>query len=112
MGIAAYNRSTAALRRQLDAERPSSEELIIRDLNAHPKGSTRLFQATVIRPDAQGRWWLMNRPDADWAEYGRPYRSLWEIAGLYAIRFVGFGHDEHSALVIVEPDPPIERQRH
>lgn len=66
-----------------------------------------LFQATVIRLADDGKWWLMNRPDAGWSEYGIPFGTLWAIARHYRLRFVSSGSDAHSALVTVEPLPRI-----
>lgn len=103
MGIAAYNRGTAVLRRQIDASLPSSEEILLHDLNAVRKGGIVLFGPTVIRRAEDGLWWVMNHPEKGWASYGRYYPTLWAIAREYAFDFLGFGQDEHSMYVAVQP---------
>lgn len=105
MGIAAYNRGTRALQLRLDAEQPSHEMRIFRDLSdASAKGNgRRLLQGSVIRWDERGKPWLMNRADRGWAEFGLPYPSLWAIAKTWRVAFIGGGHDKHGRFIAVEP---------
>jgi hypothetical protein len=107
MGIAAYNRGTAALRREIDARFPALESLHLDDLTAVSRASATVdvFQATVIRRDDRGWWWIMNNPDHGWASYGYRYKILWKIARKFRLRFVGFGADSESAFIGVEPLP-------
>jgi hypothetical protein len=103
MGIAAYNRGSAAIRRHL-AENDRPHEFYVLDrLNTLPRGSKRPFQATVVRSDNDGQWWLMNRQQGGWSEFGYPYPSLRELCADWSIMFVGLGCDEHSFFYQVEP---------
>ena len=111
MGIAAYNRGSVVISRQIDAERPSLNALLLADLSAFGTGTGRLFQATVIRPAPDGSWWLMDRPEEGWASYGRQFKGLREIANHYALDFTGTGRDEHSEFISVQPKAEARETR-
>lgn len=101
MGIAAYNRGSACISRQLDAEypRPSAESEIRDRLNAIPKDpdATNLFQGGVVRRDRNRKdWCLMNQKEKGWSSYCIPFASLSDIARRFNIFFIGCGQDEHS----------------
>ena len=71
-----------------------------------------LGHETVIRqqhpdfapPDPhQSWWWLMNKPDKGWAEFGYPFRTLDGIAKTWRLIFIEPGRDEHSFFWKVTP---------
>ncbi len=105
MGIAAYNRGTAALSREIDQRLPTMDENKLHDLTdmSKQRGTINLFQPTVIRRAETGGWILMNRAEGGWSEHGIPFPTLWAIAKNYRLRFVGYGRDACSFFVGVEP---------
>ncbi len=64
----------------------------------------RLLAATVARYDGLV-WWLMNRPDKGFSEYGIPYSNLTDIPARWAILFGDVGQDQHGRFVRVEEAP-------
>lgn len=62
-------------------------------------GRARLFQDTVVRPDSQGFYWLMNRPEGGMASSGRRYRSLDEITELWAVELGDRTQDQHGEII-------------
>lgn len=103
MGVAAYNRGSALIRRQIAADDRPHEFYVLDRLNSLPRGSRKIFEATVIRPDESGRWWLMNRKADGWGEYGIPYDSIRELVAVWSIAIVGLGSDRHSFFYDVTP---------
>lgn len=105
MGIAAYNRGTAVICRQIDAEQQSHWARVLSDLNDSVTGTERLFAPAVARFGSDGHVYLMNKPQDGWASFGYQYRSLREIGREWAVQFTGWGQDAHSLYVNVEPKP-------
>ena len=108
MGVAAWNRGSDAVTRSIrNSHDPHSHlsafdrslAILLGDLNKAPVGSTDLFEDTVARYDEDREtWWLMNRPDKGWGEYGVPM-SLREIRKTYNVHFGEFGRDEYSLTI-------------
>lgn len=104
MGIAAYNRGTAALRRDISAQLPDHNSVVVRSINALPRGTAVLFQPTVIRLLPTGRTWcLMNRKDRGFASSCFEYGTLRELFAKWDCYVTGFGRDEHSFFYEVSP---------
>lgn len=110
MGAAAYNRGSAVIARQFDAEAPAALMVLMRDLTEVSAASdgTVVFAPTVVRLDERGGCWVMNRQDKGWGEFGYPYASVWAAAKAWRLAFVGYDRDEHSAFFRVEPLPARE----
>lgn len=110
MGVAAWNRGSEAVARFIrNSHDPHAHmsafdrslAILLDDLNKSPAGSVNLFEDTVARYDENHEtWWLMNKPDKGWGEFGIPM-SLREIRKTYNVRFGHFGRDEHSLAVVV-----------
>lgn len=99
MAVAAYNRGSDVIRRQLDRDSKSPSDCLIDDLNIHGYNSQERIamlvspgDRIVARNDGK-RWWLMNRPDNGWEEYGRPQKSLWSMMADYKLLAIGFSED-------------------
>lgn len=75
---------------------------VIANLNALPRGKTRLFGRTVIRRDAYGGWWLMNSQAKGWDSHGYHYPSIEKLIAKWNIVVTGFGGDIHSFYYTVE----------
>jgi site-specific DNA-methyltransferase (adenine-specific) len=59
--------------------------------------STRpLTDDGVIRRDEQGRWWLLNRRDRGFGEFGYSFASLEELLAAYAVTPGAEAQDEHG----------------
>ena len=103
MGIAAYDRASKTITRQIEADLARFEEhpgaAAIRErIETITPGATRLFMSTVARPDPgpSGGWLLMNRPDRGYGESARSFQSLDEIRRTYQITLGAYGQDKHS----------------
>jgi hypothetical protein len=110
MGVAAYNRGSALLAREIREEyiggRGKDWEVFedLTGLSASLPGGD--FGAeSGIRLDSAGRFWLMNRLDDGWGEYGVPYSNLREIAKSWRLWFVGWSVDRHGPFIAVSPLP-------
>jgi hypothetical protein len=55
-----------------------------------------LSDDAVVRIDEQGRYWLLNRRDRGWGEWGYWYRSLDEIHAAWAVEIGPLAEDEHG----------------
>lgn len=99
MGIAAYNRGSAALSQQFDRDlgRLNFAEIVER-LNQVPKrlGVPKPFQAGVIRLASDGIWWIMNNEQKGWASSGRCYGTLPLLMSEWDIQITGYGNDSES----------------
>jgi hypothetical protein len=82
----------------------------LQGLNAIPKGSKTIACPTVIRRAGPYpyTYWLVNNPAKGWSSFGYCYKSVEEIASAYSLNFIGFGEDEYSLYVVVEPFPAVE----
>ena len=101
MGVAAYNRGTMKIARDLQCDRRHEFEIMER-LDSYPKGERWLVCRTVIRISERGKWWLMNREDRGWGECGIRYDSAKELFADWNIVVVGCRRDKHSFLYDVE----------
>src|SRR5262245_25439561 len=103
MGIAAYNRGSEAIRKDLDRQQSAPEMIMLRDWTEHSArfNGRKIFRPTVIRLDRQGNAFLMNRPDRGWRESAYQYSSVWKIAEHWHLTFLEFGEDEHSRYIWV-----------
>lgn len=101
MGVTAYNRGTALLRRQLDEEMPDHDMGVLRMLNTYPRGNRRLFEKTVAR-SLNGKWVLMNRKEGGFASFGYEYASLKDMFAVWDVFVTGCGKDKHSFFYWVE----------
>lgn len=101
MGVAAYSRGSISIQNQIRAELPDHHQQLLADINAGRTGTVKLFQDTVVRIDNRGTLWLMDRPEGGWSSFGYPFKSLRDIAKIYAIHFVGLSRDEHSTMIPV-----------
>ena len=73
-------------------------------LNGLPRGSRKLFGETVIRrDDAKDLWWIMNKPDKGWGEFGFAYNSLGALFREWNVLVVDFAKDTHSFFYRVVP---------
>jgi hypothetical protein len=105
MGIAAYNRGTVCLSRQIDDMRPDHNSEVVRSINELPRGATRLFCATVVRmlpPGDAFKWALMNRREHGFASSCHAYKTLREMFAVWNCYVVGYGKDDHSFYYEVE----------
>lgn len=97
MGVAAWNRGSALVERQITESLGDHHmKTIIDDLNALPKSpnAARLFCNTVIRLAANGRqWWIMDNQNDGWAAYGFVYSKLRDLVRDNKIAITGCGHD-------------------
>jgi hypothetical protein len=102
-----YDNLIAAAGRWFDigASPTTAEEILLRELNAVPKGPAALFQETVIRLGGNGLWCLMNRKEGGWYSSAIPYATLHAIASEYRLDFLSIGRDETSLFVAVRPSP-------
>lgn len=111
MGIAAYNRGSAALSRRLDAEQRPATLRFMADVSAFSAEHGRIvpLAPTVIRfaPDRAGVS-IMNKQAGGWASYAYNYPSIWSLAKAWRITLTGFGRDAHSAYFTVVPGPRKE----
>lgn len=102
MGIAAYNRGSEHLSRQISEQykTPSNEELIRERLNNLPKNpqAKELFgESAIVRYDERGKeWWLMNKKEDGWESWGMRVPSLSYLAKNFQVYFLGVGQDNHS----------------
>lgn len=107
MGVAAYNRGSAVVSRQIfgtDEDRRNNHNAeVIAMLNARPKGTRRPFQATVARIDKDGKVWLMNQPEKGWESFGYRYDGINAILADWCVNVTGIGRDKHSEFYAIEP---------
>lgn len=71
------------------------------------------FQPTVVRfGPGQNEVSIMNRQGGGWGERAYTYTSLWALARHWRLRFVAFGRDKVSRLIVVDPLPrrPLSEQ--
>jgi len=110
MGIAAYNRGSAVIRRQIQADYDKGRDadlfFELTDLSAQV-GQVEFGAESGIRFDSKGRPWLMNRLRDGWGEYGivYPSRGLRAIAKKWRLWFVGWSRDAHGEFILVAPLP-------
>lgn len=106
MGVAAYNRGSAAISTSIDNEQPSNEMRLLRELSAYSAahGRVRPFADTVVRRGpGPGEFSLMNRQQRGWGERSYTYQSLWALAREWRLVFLSFGEDKHSTFLRVVP---------
>ncbi len=94
MGIAAYNRGTRLLRRQIDEQFDHDVDVVNR-LNSLPRGEATILQATVVRSD-KGRWWIMDNEVEGWGAFGYPFDSLSALFARFNVYITGCGQDATS----------------
>lgn len=112
MGIAAYNRGCAAVSRSIRADHHTDEESlkvrnmieIIDRLNTLPRGTSRLYQPTVIRRGSKGDWWIMDHPEKGWGSYGYVYMTLAALLAEWNVWVTGCGQDGCSFFYRVTPN--------
>lgn len=98
MGIAAYNRGSECLRRQIEAERVPdairNKLEIIERINSYPKGKSRPFAPVLIQPEKRRRvWWLMQDTPDRFSRFAYCYPSLRELMAAWNITIIGTGAD-------------------
>ena len=108
MGIAAYNRGSEAISRDIigtDEDRNHKNNLrVLEKINAYPKGKHSPFISGVIRHDmAANCWWFMNREADGFSSHGFAYPTLKACVGDWNINITGWGMDEHSFFYRFEP---------
>lgn len=103
MGAAAYNRGSAVISRQIDAEARPVEFEIMERLNALPKfpDAGTPFGATRIIP-GNGGFWHQDREKGD-RGFGFWYPTLHELTRRWRVTIVAF---EHGAW-LAEPMPRV-----
>lgn len=101
MGIAAYNRGSAVLSRQIDAEQRSLTSLLIDDLNAMPKHANARtpFGPVLFKYDGQ-RWWALD-PVKQWRGFGFWYSSLRAAVASFNVTLVEHNATEQSFLGVI-----------
>ena len=116
MGIAAYNRGTSLVSRQIDEQLPDHNSDVVRSINKLPRGESRLWGKTYVRLMPHGKTWiLMNKPEEGFASFGYEYPSLRVMFSHWNAHVVGYGRDKHSFFYVVETlekthgnSPPLE----
>lgn len=106
MGVAAYNRGTAAIAHQIDESlaatmRPIEFE-VMDNLNELPRGNRKLFGETVIRTHS-GKFFLMNGQEGGYSRFAYEYSSLRVLFSEWNIFISGLGTDRHSFFYRVVP---------
>lgn len=105
MGVAAYNRGSRLISRQLEIQ-VDNQRAIIDRLNAiTPRdGAPAPFQAGVIRFDESTKtWWIMNNESKGWASFGFAAKRLDKFFANYRLYATGFGRDGTSLFLRFEP---------
>lgn len=69
---------------------------------AGPKEKKAVFQDTVLRRDAKGQLFLMNRPEKGWSSYGIPYPSEQAVLDEWDVTIGPWTSDKHSAFAPVK----------
>lgn len=69
---------------------------------AEPKERKVPFQDTVLRRDAKGQLFLMNRPEKGWASYGIPYPSEQAVLDEWDVTIGPWTSDKFSAFAPVK----------
>ena len=108
MGIAAYNRGSEVVSRQIAENLPDHNSVVVASLNALPRGEMTLFCETVIRLLPGGGWALMNREEGGFASSAREYKTLRQLFASWKAFVVGYGCDEHSFFYRVKPTITVE----
>lgn len=101
MGIAAYNRGTAALTRSIEQEFGSEKERhnreVIERINNFPKGKLKPFGPVRIEFDKQRKmWWLMPDTKDRYSRFSWVYADLKSLMNEWSIVVVGYAKDEHG----------------
>lgn len=108
MGIAAYNRGTACLSRQTDAEvdheRARMIDIIDR-LNAYPKGSAVPFGPCVLESDRRRGWWVLNAGDDRHSRRGYWFKNQRSAMAAFSVAVTGIAQDRHGWYFTLEPLP-------
>lgn len=102
MGIAAYNRGSSLLSRQIDAGQRSLTSLLMDDLNAmpkHPNARTR-FGPVLFKYDGE-RWWALDRVK-QWRGFGFWYSSLRSAVAAFNVTIVEHNAIEQSFLGVLD----------
>ena len=108
MGIAAYNRGSRNITRQIDAARPSAAALLYDELSAISASVATItgFCPTVVRQGpGPGEWSIMSRKDRGWGEYSYTFNSLRALFRVWRLVVTGDGRDQHSWYIEVAPLP-------
>lgn len=107
MGVAAYNRGSAVIGRQIYGETPFALAILLTDLSlfSAAQDGAVCFEPTVVRfGPAAGEFSLMNRQARGWGERSYTYDSLWQLARTWRLAFVGgIESDAHGAFLRVVP---------
>lgn len=88
MGIAAYNRGSVLISRQLDAEKPSPEAMVLDRLNSLPKLENAIAPFGDIHFVAGNEGWWAECPIT---EFGFHYRTLDEAVQRWKVAIVSVG---------------------
>lgn len=78
-----------------------------------PKQKKTPFQDTVLRRDAKGQLFLMNRPEKGWSSYGIPYPSEQAVLDEWDVTIGPWTSDKHSAFAPVKKnrkENPVGRE--
>jgi len=99
MGIAAYNRGSTALSREIDADQRPVEFEIMERLNALPKyaDAGKPFGPIDFR-ESNGIWWALD-PAEGFAGFGFWYTSLHEAVRRWRVQIVAFDNGVWKAEV-------------
>jgi hypothetical protein len=100
MGVAAYNRGTAALSRDVDSKSRPVHFLIMDRLNALPKypDAGRPLKDIEFRHDGK-MWWALD-PVKGWAGFGFWYPTLGEAVRRWRVSVVGWENGVWKAVRI------------
>jgi len=105
MGIAAYNRTTTALRREFDeSEKEQRFREIIDRINNYPKGSVVPLGDVVIEiPKKKGdAFWLLRSGKDRHSHFGYYYPDLKSLLAEWALTVTGFDRDENGMFYLTE----------
>jgi hypothetical protein len=94
MGVAAYNRGSDLIRREIDAEMRPVEYEIMDRLNSIPKiqsqGGGKVSGPLIIKQDPNGNaWWLLD-PEKKFDGFGYFYKTLKALMERWDIQIVGY----------------------
>ena len=104
MGVAAYNRGSALISRQIDRDQRPREFEFMDEFNAVPKraGAGTPFGPVVIKTDQSGNWWILD-PEKLFGGFGFVYPTMREIMARW--RIVVTGYDSATDTWHAEPMP-------
>lgn len=101
MGIAAYNRGSQLVSRQIEEKQRPDLFRLLDDLATEPQGTVELYQDTIARY-SNGAWYLMDRPEDGWSSYAKRFANLREIVRAFRVVITGFAWDELGIFATVK----------